>query len=232
MLREETYATFTYVLKDVLDRVPDRDIGLTRYAIFDEAYRETLNNKIIERYWNQEIGLPTISQFTFNLRRKMTEIMPLYNKLYLSERISFDPLSTIDLKTISTNDTDQTTESDSLSGSDSDNDSTSFAVMSDTPQTMLAGNEDYATAGNHAKAKALARVTATDLTKATAIAKQKGDSHMTGYQGVASDLLMRYRDSLLNIDLMILDELRPLFMMVIGNGDNRTDFNTIERWTN
>jgi hypothetical protein len=49
------------------------------------------------------------------------------------------------------------------------------------------------------------------------------NSNTKGYQGVASDLLMRYREALLNIDVMILNELEELFMLVWDNGDEYFD---------
>jgi hypothetical protein len=49
------------------------------------------------------------------------------------------------------------------------------------------------------------------------------NSNTKGYQGVAADLLMRYREALLNIDVMILNELEELFMLVWDNGDEYFD---------
>lgn len=38
-------------------------IGLNDYPIFDEAYRNTLNNKIIRHYYTREIGAETVGRF-------------------------------------------------------------------------------------------------------------------------------------------------------------------------
>lgn len=69
-------------------------LPLDDYPIFDEAHRATLNDKIIAHYYFREIGQETPSRFSFNLRRKMNEIMPYYNQLYESEMIKYDPLFT------------------------------------------------------------------------------------------------------------------------------------------
>lgn len=53
------------------------------YPIFDENYRTVLNHKIIQHFYQQEIGFETEGQFIFRLNVKMNEIMPYYNKLYL-----------------------------------------------------------------------------------------------------------------------------------------------------
>lgn len=61
------------------------DFGLTSYPIFDEAYRETLNNNILNYYLESEIGVETAELFKRLLNDRMTLIMPKYNKMYLAE---------------------------------------------------------------------------------------------------------------------------------------------------
>lgn len=68
-------------------------LGLDSYPIFDESYRQTLNDKIIEHYYFREIGFETSAQFAFFLRRTMNEHMPYFNKLYLSESVIIDPIT-------------------------------------------------------------------------------------------------------------------------------------------
>lgn len=68
------------------------DIGLKDYPIFDESYRNVLNQKIIDHYYMREIGAETPALFVFFLNRKMREIMPYYNQLYESAKIEYDPL--------------------------------------------------------------------------------------------------------------------------------------------
>lgn len=63
-------------------------IGLADYPIFNENYREELNNKIIRHYYFREIGLETAELFRWYMRREMFEIMPYYNQLYESEMIA------------------------------------------------------------------------------------------------------------------------------------------------
>ena len=66
--------------KEIYDK-----IGLADYPIFNENYREELNNKIIRHYYFREIGLETAGLFRWYMRREMFEIMPYYNQLYESE---------------------------------------------------------------------------------------------------------------------------------------------------
>lgn len=67
-------------------------LGLNDYPLFDELYRETLNNKIIRAYYFREIGFETLGLFAWQMRRTMFEIMPYYNQLYASEKLVTDPL--------------------------------------------------------------------------------------------------------------------------------------------
>lgn len=74
-------------------------LGLADYPIFNEAYRTTLNDKIIRKYYFREIGLETLEQFRWYMRSKMFEIMPYYNQMYESElkAAGIDPFVEIDI---------------------------------------------------------------------------------------------------------------------------------------
>lgn len=69
-------------------------LSFGNYPIFNEEYRQTLEQKIIDHYYFNEIGAETADRFSFYLRRKMREIMPYYNQLYQTTLLEFDPLVT------------------------------------------------------------------------------------------------------------------------------------------
>lgn len=71
------------------------DLQLNEYPIFDENYRQKLNQKIINHYYFREIGFETVGLFRFYLKQTMNEIMPYYNQLYESALLEIDPLNTI-----------------------------------------------------------------------------------------------------------------------------------------
>lgn len=73
----------------------DERLGLSNYPIFDESYRETLNNNIKDYFYFEEIGFETPARFCFKLRQKMNLIMPYYNKLYKSELLKIEPFLNI-----------------------------------------------------------------------------------------------------------------------------------------
>lgn len=210
-------ATFTLTLAEVMEIEPD--IGLDSYPIFDETYRDVLNGKIIDQFLNREIGQETIELFRHALRRKMNQIMPLYNQHYLASQIQFDPLSTVNLKTLAntagTSGTTGTSDNTATSGSKS------RAVASDFPQVALSGNGDYASSASDNVSDTTSTGTASE--ESTTTENAESDSTTTGYQGHAPELLFRYRQTLVNVDMMILDELETLFMLVWSNGDEFTE---------
>lgn len=69
------------------------------YPIFDEAYREVLNSKILRHYYTREIGAETVGLWKLWLNTRMREIMPYYNKMYQSELFRFNPMYDVDLTT-------------------------------------------------------------------------------------------------------------------------------------
>lgn len=72
------------------------------FPIFDEEYRLPLEKKILRHFYTREIGAETVGLWKLWLNNRMNEIMPYYNKLYLSELYKFNPLYDIDLTTNST----------------------------------------------------------------------------------------------------------------------------------
>lgn len=73
------------------------DFGLNDYPIFDETYRDTLNNAILNFYMFHEIGWINPSVFKHFLKTRMDLIMRnKYNKLYEQKLIEFNPLYNVD----------------------------------------------------------------------------------------------------------------------------------------
>ena len=90
-------ATYTVEIRTLVEN--HFDLGLKNYPIFDEKYREGLNNKIINHFYFREIGFETAGLFKRYLNQKMAEIMPYYNQLYKSELLKFNPFYNVDKTT-------------------------------------------------------------------------------------------------------------------------------------
>ena len=178
------------------------DLGLNDYPIFEESYRSKLNEKILNHYYMREIGFETAGLFKRYLNVKMNEIMPYYNQLYLSAQIEFDPL-----ETYSTNEQyERETTGDNTSQDEGENKS----LQNDTPMGSLQDpfSENYATTSQ--------KTNATNTTKLNSSENEKYSRKLSGKNDSKSNsqLLMEYRQSFLNIDMMIIEELDVLFMQL------------------
>lgn len=90
----EGYNSVNDIITLSMDKIFDFD-----YPIFDANYKSILQRKILKHYYTREIGAETVGLWKHFLDRKMNEIMPYYNKLYLSETLDFNPLYDVDLTT-------------------------------------------------------------------------------------------------------------------------------------
>lgn len=213
------------------------DLGMTDYPIFDEAYREPLNAKICEHFWFREIGQETPQMFKRLLNRTMNEVMPYYNQLYKTTLDEFSPFDNYDITTTGNSDESRTAQRDyerdetatATASAKNASDATSRVVVSNTPQMQLSGREDYATSITDSKSANTAtsdsdstnEVRASDTTSDTAHTTNGYVTHRAGTLGITkSDALMRFRDTLLNIDMMVIHELDSLFMGIWGDYEN------------
>ena len=213
-------ATFTTRLCDLVD--DGYDLGLTTadYPIFDETRRPALNQRIIDHWALYEIGTETPNMFRFALNRRLREIMPFYNQLYLSTQITFDPLSTLDLHDSTDSDNTLNTSQDSTSHNTNDTGSKARVVSSELPQVHLSPDEDYASSGADTTSDTTVSGDGTSNTTGLDTASGTVTHNSTGRQGSGATLLMEYRASLLNIDLMVVMECANLFMGVWNTSDS------------
>jgi hypothetical protein len=212
---------FTLPLKEVI-RIEKADvetgvgIGLDIYPIFDPTYRAPLNRKIVDHYWNQEIGQETIGMWRFAMRRKMNEIMRYYNQVLKTELITIDPLSTVNVKNESNSTHQHDASSTGTSDNTSENDGSGRSVSSEFPQTALSGNGDYATSAVDNANKTQVKANVENAGSETGTDTDSNSSTSTGYTGAASQLLTAYRSTLLNVDIAIIDDMSELFMGLWG----------------
>lgn len=249
-------ATFTMPLHQVVDirggssqivdgyrQVSGVDLGLDHYPIFDEEHRPLLNSLIVDHYWNREIGMESVDMFTHAMRRRMNEIMPPYNLLFKSTQIEFDPLSTMDIRSVMSGNATNERDSKAKSTGETTGESTgvnkaeasSNSRSSQFPQTGIALEGEYATEG--AVSQSTSDSTSNEQQQGSQTSEstdedrsrgsQSSDSRTSGYQGLPSDMLMRYRDSIINVNMMIVNDLADLFMGIWDIGDpytNRQDW--------
>lgn len=209
-------SNYTVELRKIDERLIDD--ALSHYPIFSEEYRSTLNSKIKTHFWFNEIGHETIDIFIFQLKVKMNEIMPYYNQMYESELTKRDPFLTVRItsKNTSTGSTRTTGESSEQGSSTSSTDAKSRAVQSETPQVMLSGNGDYATGA--ADSTSLTGVKSSSTSggsqSTTSSSDGSGTATQEGFSGSMASLIQAHRDAIVNVDMMVIAQLEPLFMYV------------------
>lgn len=208
-------AVATVMLRDVVKLTNDH-IGLDDYPIFDEAYRNTLNARIKRTYWLQEIAHETIDIFVWRMSLKMDLIMPRYNRMYLAELENTDPLDGNHHYSKTGQDgTSQNTGTNKQSSTGTGgNTSKGRTVGSDTPQTRLAGDGDYATSISDASTSGTSTSKNDSDSASSSNSSYNNNQHSEswGYSGSKARAIADYRGTLLNVDDLVIAELGDLFL--------------------
>ena len=183
-----------------------KKIGLSTYPIFDEEYRTQLNNKIIDHFYFREIGMETVANFAWFLRRKMNEIMPYYNQLYESVDLVTDPVNEIDVTYLEHIDSKSNNTANSTTTTDDSN------VYSDTPMDFIEDGLSAIKRGNYATNANYDQGESNTDSTANTNSEQDRSRSEKGHRQSQSDLLLKYRETFINIDMMIIEELETLFI--------------------
>lgn len=224
------YTTTIYYLKN-----NGFDFELNEYPIFDENYRETLNNLILDNFLMDEIGFETPALFRHYLKTKMNEIMPYYNTLY---KLQFDMMKkdnlfdNVNIKEELKRDVTQNTEtkgestSKNTGNSSSSEETSSKNVFQNTPQGSLVNqninNFSYATnitmdgANNSQTANSSTNGEIKDKTTSSGSNLENYIKTITGNNGKMYniELMNKALESFRNINSKLLSELEELFMGV------------------
>lgn len=193
------------------------------YPIWNEEYREVLESKIISHYYTREIGSETYGLFKLRLKNKLREIMPYYNQLYESTTRKYDFLNDVDLKETLKGKNTQKDNSNSTFKNDSseisESNSNASILFSDYPQNHI-GSTDYATNLNESKEKnEIENINSSSGNNNGNYNSDKTNEYVKNIKGKTggisySDMLLKYRETLINIDMMIINDLSDLFMLI------------------
>lgn len=176
------------------------------FPIYDENYRQVLCSKILRHYYTREIGEETVGLWKLRLHAKMNEIMPYYNKLYTAWAKEFNPLFDTELTR------EHTLDRTGNQTGETETNTVNRNLYSDTPQGSLQNvdNETYLTNASKDIADGNSNYTQDIKSTDEYLETVKGKSSGVSY----SRMLNEYREALLNIDLMVINELNNLFMMI------------------
>lgn len=221
----------SFSVDEIISKSWDK-IFTTKVTFFDENYRKIICSKILKHFYLREIGAETFGVWQLWMNTKLEEIMPYYNQLYESCNLKFNPFHDVDLtrthdgkgNTVSNGD-NRTFSNSSVSGNGTTQyNGTKRDLYSDTPQGALTGveNETYLTnARKNIDENTTATNTITNTSnnetntnKTEANTTDEYIEKITGKQGSKdySSLLKEYRETFLNIDMMIIEEFNDLFL--------------------
>lgn len=187
---------YTITIKNLMKN--NFDFGLTsrEYPIFDEAYRQTLNNNILYYYYEEEIGFETPELFKTYLNRTMARIMPYYNNLYEAQKqmVKNGLLNNVNYKETSNRKVD------------SESNNRGKTLFQDTPQGEISMTEfdeqHYATNLNMSN------------DNASGNSNEDYVREIVGNNGnrYPIELFTEYASKFVNIDNLIIRDLQDLFM--------------------
>ena len=189
-------------------------LGLADYPIFDEAYRQTLNDKIIRRYFMYEIGAETAGLFRMFVRDAMFMIMPYYNQMYESLALAKQ------IKPLEDHNRSITEKAGGTASNTADATAASTSeaqdIFSDTPMSAL--NFDNIKNGKYASTADFANATTADTSKSASSGTYANDLARTesGHDRPESELLLIWRETFVNIDRDVVEDraLRECFMTI------------------
>ena len=202
MVVKNFMAKYTLTIKNLIKN--DFNFGLNDYPIFDENYRETLNNNILYYYYEDEIGFETPELFKIYLNRTMNRIMPYYNNLYLAQKelLTKGLFNNVNYKEVSNRKLN--------TSSNSNSNTKGKGLYQDTPQGKISMTEFDEQ--NYATNLTLNNNESSDNTEGNSI-----DDYVrtiTGNNGnrYPVEVLADIKRNLENIDNLIISDLNDLFM--------------------
>ena len=195
------------------------------YSFYDNEFKCDFEKKFKDRFYFHEIGFETVGRFKHALKSRLNMKMPYYSQLYESEMKAkkIDFLLNKDLKETflreldnegtrtetSTSASEGKSESNSLNKLSHIADGVSKATLDDNYLTGVSGDKTSGSSSGSNKGE----------TQGTNKDKQieKTELISQGNIGVTSsaELLEKWRSVMINLDEMIIEECRSLFMCIM-----------------
>ena len=184
----------------------------TDYDFYLEENKKNFEKKFFDKYFDREIYCKNPSVFRRALIGKLNLIMPYYKQLYQTEleskNINF--LLNKDLKEEFTRNIENSAQGNATSTGTTTGESTN--IFSDTPEGQISNIEKFMS--NGAINKANDSTESNSKSNSTGKTTEKTSFLSQGNIGVTSsaELLEKWRNVIINIDDLILNELEGLFL--------------------
>lgn len=199
------------------------------YNLFDQPYnlynnelKPYFEEKFFQHFMFYEIGFDNINIFKQHLISTLNDIYPKYKQLYETEIrcLDIDFMLNKDLKESYVRKLNGESEGNSQASSSSDNTSSSndLSIANDTPQNKIDDLDKYMTSASKTNSNSTNNSTsnANNTIKNKSSNSEEYELISQGNIGITSsaELLEKWRNVLINIDLMIFKELENLFLFV------------------
>lgn len=167
-----------------------------KYPIWNEDHRTELEKKIVDHYAMWQIGFETFGRFKHEVNTRMREIMPYYIDIWKTTQYEYNPIENYSM-TEEFNDNISAEERNLLKALETNH---------DTPQSEISALDKY-----------MSGATKHDNQGET---NTKHDTKHSGWRkgniGVTTtqQMIEQERKATLNLDVMIIDELKDLFLGV------------------
>ena len=202
-------ATYTIDIYTLLKN-PNFKLFDFNYSFYDEQHKEEFEEKFINYYMFNEIGFETVKRFKHYLKEKLNRIAPYYEQLYKTELRCLEG----DIDFMLNKDLHETINVKDKNKSKSKTNATSNTLNKesylDNGNASLDLTEGNLTGVNNSNGNG---TTESDMSGEN---EQLTELISKGNIGVTSsaELLKQWRQVLINIDEMIIEECRDLFMMI------------------
>ena len=216
----ESTSKLTLELRDVV--AGGVDLWDFDYPSYYKGEQKTAFEKlVIDHYFFRQIGQETVGRFLHMFRAKIREIMPYYIDMYKSVEIMhglenpFDNVDVLETFEQETTDSSSGESSSTTSGNASTHEDIEHR-FSNTPQGSISNLDNYLTeASQDARDNAFETSETSDGTSSSESAGTvRHTLHKKGNQGVntyAHDMI-EFRTSIINVDMMVINELNELFL--------------------
>lgn len=204
------------------------------YPFDDRVFAKRLEQAVIDYYYFYEIGASTPEQFKHRFKRRWLSMIGYYNQLHNTTLLKYDLLKNYsiteaveqlnNLKTTQNTRGTSNTKSNTNSIGTSNTQSNNNTKGSDYPQQPIAGGdylseETITTVDSEVNdnTNITGSSESTDKTKVTGTTTQEQLYQKTieGLTGITyPELIQKHRDSLIRITGMVIEELKPCFILV------------------
>lgn len=205
------------------------------YPVPNEDFKKSLETNILIQYMRYEICVSPFPFWQLQLKSRLDLIMPYYIKMYNSAELEYDILKNLESTETSTSqhnsDIKHTDSSHSESSDSSQNSNTSSQdssgnsenISSNFPQATISAGVDYATGATETTNSGHVGGSSSGTGSSSGNSDSSGNSEdivnesssnsvtRSGFSGSYAQAIKEYRQNLVRIEQMIIDEIADLF---------------------